>query len=530
MVDHNFDLDKELISFEDQDGKVSWCVKDSVEGIFIAGSVGSGKTSGSGQFVANKYLTNGYGGLVLTCKPDEKDLWISYAKKAGREQDLIIVEPGADCQHYFNFLQYVSTDDGTGKTITENILQVLKTVIRASEEKNAGKADDAFWENAVDLLISNIIEMVLLAYGNVTVQDLYEIIQTIPKAPAEGDPSPANKKNNTQAKDTEGQEKEQLSYYMEVFKIAEAKVNTLIAAWEAAMGEQAIKAMDNRAYVQAVCDAIPEARRFRFVEQFIQDNFVSLNEKTRSIIDFSVSGFLFRLLQEPFYSLFCRYDSNFRPEDCYEQGKIIIINLPVKEYHKAGRDAQIMFKYIWQKAMEKRKVEENARPVFLWADEAQNFLHEYDAEYQATARSSKIATVYITQNLPNLFANMGGEKGRYKVLSFLATLNTKFFHCNSCSETNSYASKLIGEAYQKEISEATATTDGKTTVTQTVSTSLKRIVRPEEFGVLLTGGASNKHNVTGYMHIQGKRFPNGFNYKKVIFNQLLKSTKNDQEN
>lgn len=516
MVTDNFDLDKELISFEDQDGKVSWCIKDSVEGIFCAGSVGSGKTSGSGQFVANKYLTNGYGGLVLTCKPDEKDLWISYAKKAGREQDLIIVEPGGE--HYFNFLQYVSTDDGTGKTITDNILQVLKTVIRASDEKNTGKTDDAFWENAVDLVLFNIIELVLLAYGSVTVQDLYEIIQTIPNSPAEGDPNPADTKKKTQKENAEGQPKERLSYYMEVFKIAEKKVNTLITAWEAAMGEQTIKAMDNRAYVQAVCDAIPEARRFRFVEQFIQDNFVSLNEKTRSIIDFSVSGFLFRLLQEPFYSLFCQNNS-FRPEDCYEQGKIIIINLPVKVYHKAGRDAQIMFKYIWQMAMEKRDVQKNGRPVFLWADEAQNFLHEYDAEYQATARSSKIATVYITQNLPNLFANMGGEKGRYKVLSFLGTLNTKFFHCNSDIETNEYASKLIGEGYQKEITEATATTDGKMTVTHTVSAVLKKIVRPEEFGVLLTGGKQNDYNVSGYMHVQGKRFPNGFNFKKVIFNQ-----------
>jgi type IV secretory pathway TraG/TraD family ATPase VirD4 len=513
MVNHNFDLDKELISFEDQEGKVSWTIRDAVEGVSIMGSIGSGKTSGSGQFIAHKYLENGFGGLVLTAKPDEKKLWQDYCRKTGREQDLIIVEPRGE--HYFNFLQYESSDDGTGKTITDNIVQVLKTIVRASEEKATGKNDDPFWENAVDLLIYNIIELVLLAYGSVTIRDIYEILQSIPKQPTEVAPEQEAAKDTAQ----EGQPKVQVSYYMEVFKTAEKKVNRLVAAWENALGEEAVKAMEVRDYVQAVCDAIPEARRFRYVDQFIKDNFINLNEKTRSIIDFSVSGFLFRLLQEPVYSLFCQYDSNFRPEDCYEKGKIILINLPTKEYHKVGRDAQILFKYIWQRAMEKRKVHPDSRPVFLWADEAQNFLHEYDADYQATARSSKIATVYISQNLPNYFANMGGERGRYKVLSFLGTLNTKFFHCNSDTETNSYASKLIGEGYQKDVTEARATTDGKMTVTHTISSSLKRIVRPEEFGLLLTGSKLNDYNVSGYMHVQGKRFPNGFNFKKIIFNQ-----------
>src|SRR6202012_4255126 len=111
-------------------------------------------------------------------------------------------------------------------------------------------------------------------------------------------------------------------------------------------------------------------------------------------IDFSFSGFLFHLLRDPVYSLFCSHAATFTPEDCL-YGKIILINLPVKTYHKIGRDSQIMFKYIWQRAMEKRQIDAAARPVFLWADEAQHFLHEHDAEYQATARSSRIATVYI---------------------------------------------------------------------------------------------------------------------------------------
>jgi len=105
---------------------------------------------------------------------------------------------------------------------------------------------------------------------------------------------------------------------------------------------------------------------------------INLSEKTRSIIEFSFSGFLFRLLKDPVYSLFCSKASTVVPEDC--TGKILLINLPVKLYHKVGRDIQVMFKYIWQRAMEKRDIAMNGRPVFLYADESQHFIHEYDAD------------------------------------------------------------------------------------------------------------------------------------------------------
>lgn len=500
----SFDLDKELIVFSEKETNIAWTARDAVEGVQIFGGIGSGKTSGSGKTLAHKYLQAGFGGLILTVKPDEKELWQDYCKATGREHDLIIVEPGG--QYQFNFLQYESSDDGSGKTITDNIVQVLKTVIRASEEKSTGKSDDPFWETALDMLIFNIIELSLLAYGNVSVQDIYEIAQTVPK-PEE---------------DIDTQDPDRPSFYKIVFAAAEERINELVQAWESAYDPQELADMDDRTYNAAVCDAIPEARRFRYVDRFMKDNFITLSEKTRSIIDFSLSGFLFRLLQEPVYSLFCHYDSNFLPEHCYEQGKVILLNLPVKIYHKVGRDAQIMFKYIWQRAMEKRDVNKIGRPVFLFADEAQNFLHEYDADYQATARSSRIATVYISQNMPNYFANMGGEKGRYKVLSFLGTLGTKFFHANADIETNKYSSELIGEAYQKDISESESAVDGKMTVTKTISTSLKKMVRPEEFGTLTTGGPRNNFKVAGYMHVQGKRFANGFNYTKILFNQNTK--------
>ena len=252
-------------------------------------------------------------------------------------------------------------------------------------------------------------------------------------------------------------------------------------------------------------------------------NYRRLADKTRSIIEFSVSGFLFGLLRDPVYSLFCDNPSTFTPEDCLD-GKIILISLPVKLYHKVGQDIQVMMKYIFQRAMEKRDVRLNGRPVFLWADESQNFLHEYDAVYQATARSSRIATVYISQNIPNYYASMGGEQSKHRVNSLLGTLGTKIFHANADIETNKYASELIGQAWQKDETETVTNSNGTVTTSKAISVKLQSMVRPEDFSGLATGGPANDFRTSAYIHVQGKKFVTGFSHCLIHFNQNFQIT------
>jgi len=168
--------------------------------------------------------------------------------------------------------------------------------------------------------------------------------------------------------------------------------------------------------------------------------------------------------------------------------------------------------------MEKRDIAMNGRPVFLYADESQHFIHEYDAEYQATARSSRIATVYISQNIPNYHANMGGANSEYKVKSFLGTLGTKIFHANADIETNKYASDLIGEAYMEDVHRSRQI-GGDFSKGESVSYKLEKIIRPEEFPGMLTGGPGNNYEVEGYVHRQGKTFIDGSVFRKIIFRQ-----------
>lgn len=494
---HRFDLDLPLVQLANGKTEQYWTTRNAVEGVQIFGGIGSGKTSGSGRLLALKYLSVGFGGLVLTVKPDEKKLWQDYCAMTGRAGDLIVVEPGG--AHAFNFLDYEASHGSGG--MTENIVEVLKTVIRASEEKASGSANDPFWETALDMLIFHVIDLCKLAYGSVSVQRMYNIVQSLPRAEdASGD------NTNSRA-------------FADAFNAARQNVTDQVEAWERNLSAEtrAVLDGDSTTYDNAAFSAVPDLRLLKFIDQFFSETFLQLHEKTRSIIDFSFSGFLFRLLRDPVYSLFCSQPSSFTPEDC-ANGKIILIHLPVKLFHKIGRDSQIMFKYVWQRAMEKRRIDEFSRPVFLWADEAQNFLHEHDAEYQATARSSRIATVYISQNLPNYLANMAGDRADHKVKGFLGTLGTKIFHSNADIETNRYASELIGDGLFVERSE-TATAAGKFSASETKAVKVERIVRAEEFVRLKTGGPPNDSRVEGYMHLQGAVLANGQSHIKIKFNQ-----------
>lgn len=497
----HFHLDAPLLQITSGKHTTHWTVRDAVEGVQIFGGIGSGKTSGSGRMLALKYLKHGFGGLVLTVKPDEKDLWQDYCRQAGRVNDLVILEPGG--KERFNFVEYISEANGSGNAYTENIVQVLKTVIRASEEKGGGRGDDAFWEASLDMLIFHAIDLCYLAYGKVSIQQLYDIAITAPRKPEEG----VEPKKKTEDK---------------AFDVAYQKVND-------EMKDLSYAFLNNMTYVQRceyqaspdrslyVLDKLPELRLFKFVDQFFFETYYNLHEKTRSIIEFSFASFLLRMLKEPIYSLFCNGQSTIRPEDCLE-GKIILINLPVKVYHKVGRDCQVLFKYIWQRTMEKRNVKLNQRPMFLWADEAQNFLHEHDPDYQATARSSMIATVYISQNLPNYHANMGGVKSEYKVKSFLGTLGTKIFHANADLETNKYASELVGKSWTEEKTKS-FTLAGQFSSSRSMKDLLLHMMRPEQFVSLKTGGPENEGVTEGLMHRQGKKLQPKFNHKVVEFSQ-----------
>ena len=195
---------------------------------------------------------------------------------------------------------------------------------------------------------------------------------------------------------------------------------------------------------------------FELTRDYWLREFPSLAVETRSVIVSTFTSMADCFLRGMLRKLFCT-DLNFRPEDTFD-GKIIILNLPVKEHNELGQFAQVLFKFVWQRAVERRipplidrkTAEETIRPVFLWADESQFFANSYDALFQSTARSSRACTVYLTQNLPSYFAAFGGANSRSEVEAFIGNLQTKIFHANGDPTTNNWAADSMGKTRQMQ--------------------------------------------------------------------------------
>ncbi|MBX7134197.1 MAG: type IV secretory system conjugative DNA transfer family protein, partial [Fimbriimonadaceae bacterium] len=197
-------------------------------------------------------------------------------------------------------------------------------------------------------------------------------------------------------------------------------------------------------------------------------------------------------------------DTTLTPEASFE-GKLLLIDMPLQEYHQAGRIAQFVWKYMWQKAALRRQTRDETRPIFLWCDESQNFISDFDPEFQAVARSAKACTVYLTQNI-SLYKKVLGTGSDDAVEAFLGNLQTKLFHQNSSSQTNQWASDLFAkDLFEKETSGVTAAV-GSASSSRSVTVEELYQVRPIEFTRLKSGGPVNGGRVEAVMYKGGTVF------------------------
>lgn len=508
-----FDLETPILEFGKAPRHAAFKIKHTLESILITGASGSGKTSGSGRTLALRFLSKGYSGLVLTAKNDEAENWREYCRLTGRSDDLVIISP--ENKNYFNWLQWESTQSGNSRAVTDSVVNCLKTVIAASKERETGKQADEFWSSSRDQLIYHTADICQLAYGSISLKNLYEIVQTVPN-------QDDDRENSGEDDDeTETEPKAPLKAFDRAYNLARERVTELFDKWFDGLSEERRIALSDITDREAAAeDELPDYRNLQHAHEFFFGSFKDLHNKTKSIVLMSFSGFLFRLMRDPIYSLFCLNESNVTPNDMFA-GKVIVLDIPIKRYHAIARDAQTMVKFVFQRACEKRLVLPGTRPCFIYADEAMNFLTEYDAEFLSTARSSRVSTVYLAQNIDQFFAAMGGELSKHRVLSLLSLFGCKIFHANSNTATTQYASELVGEAIF--IDPSSSVSYGETFSTgESTGIKFMKVLRPEKIISLNTGDKENNFRVAAYMHRQGDPIFFGKNHIKIWFDQNFK--------
>lgn len=202
---------------------------------------------------------------------------------------------------------------------------------------------------------------------------------------------------------------------------------------------------------------LPDAQ-YRMVFNYFVHVLAQPDQRTSGNIVATISARLAPFLKGKLHDLFCT-STNTVPELTHE-GAIIAIDLPVKEYAEAGVLAQHIWKYLWQRATERRRVNGRTRPVFCWADECQFFLSPYDAEFVSTSRSARACSVYLTQNLPTYYARIQARNPQDVADSLLGNFTIKIFHGQTDPRTNQWAADLIGRDVMYRYSGGSSTNHG----------------------------------------------------------------------
>ena len=476
-------FDLPLLEFGHQD---AWTLRDACEGVFIVGATGSGKTSGSGKTLAHSLLASGFGGLILTVKPDERQLWEQYVHNVGRSHHLCVVEPGGPFT--LNFLDYEARRPGARVGAIENITHLFQTLMEVYSRNTADAVGQEFWVNAGNQLLRNTLRILGLSRPSLSLE---EIRRFILEAPA-------------------------------TLKIARDGdwVNT---PFFGPCFEEALRIAPHTPYQSM----IREAHRYWMYD------FPGLSDKTRSCVVTGFSALADGFFDPAIDELFCR-QTTLIPEAVLD-GAIILVDLPIKKHGEVGLFAQSIWKYLFQKALERRSDPDTAsrRPVFLWIDEAQFFHSHYDALFQSTARSSRCCGVYLTQNLSGFYGLMGGPRAKDKVDGFLGNLNTKIIHNNNDPTTNEWAALQIGKniVYRSSSNVGSSSSENannpwNNAPSRNSSGGLQQTVDyevlPIEFTQLRTGGPRNDFLIDAFFIQSGNRFnATGKHWFKTVFQQEI---------
>ncbi len=490
--------------------KDAWSENDAFQGTQIIGATGSGKSSGSGQAIARSFLRLGFGGLVLAATSDELARWVGYAADEKTLGRLVVLttpermdyhlkvaasEPpwrhtAAEqlrqvrfC-HRFDPLEYELAQGGPGQTVIRNVVSLFVTALSSGE--GSVSRSEPYWTDALNELLTHAFDLLHFAGEPARLSTVNAVVRSAPQSREE-------------------------------------------ASSQAWRESSECHALLLRAFQRK--HQLTEEERADWLDTFDYwtHTFPSLADRTRSSIVSTFTTKATGLLRRPLRSLLgVTIDGHVRPEKC-RQGTVVFFDLPPKVYGDAGRLAQVLYKTVWQRAMERPATSgSDPRPVFLWADEAQHFITPDDRSFQQTARSCRVATVYLTQNLPNYYAAIGGERYQAETESLLGNLQTKFFHANGDPVTNEYAARVFGRTITPD---STYSIQGDN-FGSSIKDEERPIVHPSEFTTLKQGGSENKYEVEAFV-FQGGRPWNApdakLNALLVTFDQRRGTIRHAQE-
>ncbi len=479
-------LDKVLYKVPGTDTKITWA--DACEGTASFGGTGSGKTSGPGKYIAKAMLKAGWGILVIAAKVDDKSRWIKLVEECGRSKDLVVFDKASDFK--FSYLQYEMTRPGEGSGDIYNANKVLLSLNKLAQNYEAdggGKNDEEFWKFSLERLVSKEITTLELAGEEVSINNMCKLV-------------------------SEAFLKEEAEHFDNLLKTAYSPENI-----DPAKRNEAIEKLEDMLTSNYFAWVLYKIQSTKFESEEQQEEtgetleywlkqFSRLSERTRSIIVESFMGITHHfsnrgILKKQFSK---GLSPEVIPENIIAGNKILVLDFNLKEFRRAGVLASIIYKTAFQQAIERRNIdkEKDAKPFCLFLDEYQNYCNpQMDVSVQATARSSGLATVILTQNINGLIHAMGDRNPQAAVKSLLGNFNLKYFGSNSDSDTNKYASEMVGQ-HLVDMNNITISKGHK--YRKTKNQQLMNRVLPSEITTFKTGRRENNYKVETLVFKAGK--------------------------
>ena len=449
-------------------------------GIFIAGIVGSGKTSSSGKLIGTSIVrfTDGKvpksGGLILAAKPEDLAMWQGIFAAAGRSQDLRVFSPSESLR--FSFLDYEMRNGGHTRNITKCILTIGESL--RSNDSGGGSDQDPFWRQQSERMIYNAVEIVKHATGKVSAPDLQRFIIGA------------------------AQNAEQLTS----------------DAWRASFHCQCLEAAHNATKSPVDSHDVAMATDYWLGEMPL------LADRTRSSILASVMGLL-HVFNTGIVRELVSTTTNITPDDMFS-GQFILVNMSPTEFGDIGSFICAGWKYLTQRRVLRREAKPSDCINVIWADEAQQHVNSFDAQYLAQCRSHLGCMVYIAHGLPDFYAALKGETGKQQTHALLANFTHTILHAVD-TETAEWASRKLGKRRETLFGGSSAPTGdicddlfGQSRLTGSFSEHYENIVQENVFmNGLRTGGKANGLACDAIVIKSGLPFSTGENWIHRTFLQ-----------
>jgi hypothetical protein len=167
-----------------------------------------------------------------------------------------------------------------------------------------------------------------------------------------------------------------------------------------------------------------------------------MNPEVRSNISAGVFGCLHTMCTGATGMLLSQ-DINLSP-DVMDQGKWVLINMPVHSSGASGLVTMAAWKFATQRYVLRRSAGDNTPPVVIWADEYQNVANAFDAGYIAEARKHHGCLVSLTQTISSFFTALKDDPGGNKTKKLLGNFAFKIVHQLADHDSAEFCTKLCG--------------------------------------------------------------------------------------